>query len=346
MIDRYGRKIEYMRVSVTDRCNLRCIYCMPEEGIEYVPHSEILTYDEIARICRIASEIGITKIKLTGGEPLVRRGLAELVKMLKSNSKTEQVTLTTNGTLLKDSISELVENGLDAVNISLDTLNESRYREITRGGSLAQVLEGIEASLAFENLPVKINCVPLKDADEEEYLKIAGIAKKSRVDVRFIEMMPIGLGSCYAGRSGNDTLKMLSGVFGEPRTDRLPAGNGPAQYVRFPGFEGRIGFISAITHRFCGQCNRIRLTSEGCLKTCLQYSAGADLRKELRAGSDDSRICALMKKMIYEKPAGHQFGKMLEHENDKKCENAEKISSEKENGSDSFEKKVMSSIGG
>lgn len=345
MIDRYGRKIEYMRVSVTDRCNLRCIYCMPEHGIEYVPHSEILTYDEIARICRIASEIGINKIKLTGGEPLVRRGLTDLVKMLKSNPKIEQVTLTTNGILLKDNIHELVANGLDAVNISLDTLNESRYREITRGGSLTQVVEGIDASLAFENLPVKINCVPLEDADEEEYLKIAEIAKRSRADVRFIEMMPIGLGSCFSGKNGNDTLKLLSGVFGEPQMDQMPAGNGPAYYLRFPGFEGRIGFISAITHRFCNQCNRIRLTSEGCLKSCLQYSTGVDLRKELRDGADDNKICALMKEIIYEKPAGHQFEKKIEHEN-KKHENSDKICKEEKNCDDSFEKNVMSRIGG
>lgn len=343
MIDRYGRKIEYMRVSVTDRCNLRCVYCMPEQGIEYAPHSEILTYDEIDRICRIASEIGITKIKLTGGEPLVRRGLADLVGMLKRNSNIDQVTLTTNGILLKDNINELVSNGLDAVNISLDTLNEKRYREITRGGHLSQVLEGIEAALAFEQLPVKVNCVPLEDAAEEEYLKIAGIAKNSRVDVRFIEMMPIGLGTCFAGKSGNDTLKILVSAFGEPQMDQIPAGNGPARYIRFSGFEGRIGFISAVTHQFCSQCNRIRLTSEGHLKTCLQYNLGADLRKELRGGSDDSKICAIMKKMIYEKPSGHQFGKKMGKAPDK---SSEKISSVHEECEDSLEKKVMSRIGG
>ena len=161
MKDRFGRNIEYMRVSVTDRCNLRCVYCMPEEGVPCVSHSDILTYDEIRRICRIGSELGITKIKLTGGEPLVRRGLPELVGMLKSTPGIEQVTLTTNGILLKEKINELVSKGLDSVNISIDTLDPDRYREITRGGNLQDVLDGVESALAYSSLKVssRVHCI-------------------------------------------------------------------------------------------------------------------------------------------------------------------------------------------
>ena len=194
MLDRFGREIEYIRVSVTDRCNLRCTYCMPEEGVPPVPHAEILTFDEIERFCRIAAGLGISRIKLTGGEPLVRRGLPVLIGKLKRIPGVKQVTLTTNGTLLKEQIGSLTAAGLDAVNISLDTLDEERYRQVTRGGILDHVLEGLDAALAYPGLPVKINCVPLEDGTEEDLLRLAGLAEDRPVDVRFIEMMPIGYG--------------------------------------------------------------------------------------------------------------------------------------------------------
>ena len=173
MQDQFGRKIEYIRVSVTDRCNLRCIYCMPQEGVPAVPHSEILTFDEIERFCRIAAELGISRIKLTGGEPLVRRGLPFLLGKLKHIPGVEQVTLTTNGTLLKEQIRELTANGLDAVNISLDTLDAQRYHQVTRVGSLDKALEGLDAALRCPGLPVKINCVPLEDGTDDDLLRLA-----------------------------------------------------------------------------------------------------------------------------------------------------------------------------
>ena len=307
MRDRFGRNIEYMRISVTDRCNLRCVYCMPEEGVPCVSHSDILTYDEIRRICRIGSELGITRIKLTGGEPLVRRGLPDLVGMLKGTPGIEQVTLTTNGILLKENINELVSSGLDAVNISIDTPDAGRYKEITRGGGLSRALEGMEAALSFPGLQVKINCVPMQGVPADDYICLARMSEKRNVDVRFIEMMPIGPGKGLGVVRGGQIYSMLKDVFGEASVCTGRFGNGPAVYVRFPGFQGKTGFIDAVSHQFCGTCNRIRLTSEGRLKPCLQYGDGADLRRLLRNGADDERIRDEMRRTIYGKPDCHRF---------------------------------------
>ena len=331
MQDQYGRTIEYMRVSVTDRCNLRCVYCMPENGITSVPHNEILTFDEISRICRIGVSLGISRIKLTGGEPLVRKDLPELVGMIRRIQGIEQVSLTTNGILLKDNINKLVSNGMDSVNVSIDTLDEQSYFEITRGGGLAEALEGIEAALKFPELAVKINCVPLEGQSQEEWVRLAGLARDRKIDVRFIEMMPIGFGKQYAGAGQEKVLKTLKNAFGEPEQYSGRLGNGPAVYVQFPGFRGRTGFISAVSRQFCSTCNRVRLTSTGILKPCLQYGGGADLRKLIREGADDSEIRKNMEKEIYGKPAAHHF--------DGKISAAEE---EREN----FETKDMSQIGG
>lgn len=307
MRDQFGRNIDYMRISVTDRCNLRCIYCMPEEGIPCVSHSDILTFDEIRRICGIGAELGISRIKLTGGEPLVRRGLPGLLGMLKKIPGIEQVTLTTNGILLKDNINELVSNGLDAVNISIDTLDPEYYHKITRRGGIEEVLSGLDAALSYPALKVKVNCVPLKGMPEETYVQLASLAKDRDVDVRFIEMMPIGLGKEYCGVSGQEIYNILKERFGEAERCNGKFGNGPAVYVQFSGFQGKIGFIDAVTHKFCSTCNRVRLTSEGRLKLCLQYETGIDMRKLLRSGADDEVIRQEMRRVIYEKPACHHF---------------------------------------
>lgn len=307
MRDQFGRNIDYIRVSVTDRCNLRCIYCMPEEGIPCVSHSDILTFDEIRRICGIGAELGISRIKLTGGEPLVRRGLPGLLGMLKKIPGIEQVTLTTNGILLKDNINELVSNGLDAVNISIDTLDPEYYHKITRRGGIEEVLSGLDAALSYPALKVKVNCVPLKGMPEETYVQLASLAKDRDVDVRFIEMMPIGLGKEYCGVSGQEIYNILKERFGEAERCNGKFGNGPAVYVQFSGFQGKIGFIDAVTHKFCSTCNRVRLTSEGRLKLCLQYETGIDMRKLLRSGADDEVIRQEMRRVIYEKPACHHF---------------------------------------
>lgn len=332
MKDRYSRSIEYMRVSVTDRCNLRCVYCMPEDGVQWVGHSEILTFEEIARICRIGTEIGISKIKLTGGEPLVRNRLADLVKMLKETEGINQVTLTTNGILLKDQIDELVSAGLDAVNISLDTLDETYYKKVTRTGELSTVLAGLDAALSYKNIKVKINCVPMKDTRAEEYIRLAALAKDQPVEVRFIEMMPVGLGKAFAGISGDQMLGILEEAYGKSEQYTKKLGNGPATYVHFDGFSGRIGFISAVSHQFCGSCNRIRLTSEGFLKACLQYGGGVDLRALLRSGAEDEEIKMQMEKTILNKPEHHHF-----------ADSTEELSSQEKAD---LETKGMSAIGG
>ena len=348
MIDQFGRNVDYMRVSVTDRCNLRCVYCMPAEGVASVPHEQILTFDEIARICGIGAELGIRRIKLTGGEPLVRRDLPELVGMLKGITGIEQVTLTTNGTLLKEQINGLVSCGLDAVNISIDTLDPERYREVTPGGSVEKALEGLDAAAAVPGLSVKVNCVPLKATgsnltgsngteEDEEYIRLALLAKEGKADVRFIEMMPIGLGKHFAGRGGDEILGILEKVYGKAESCTGRLGNGPAEYVQFPGFRRRIGFISAVSHQFCGRCNRVRLTSEGYLKPCLQYESGTDLKTLLRGGAGDPEIKAAMEKAFYEKPAHHQFGV-----NGQPGENSQGKSCAEE----TLETKEMSRIGG
>ncbi len=333
MTDQYGRKIEYLRVSVTDRCNLRCGYCMPEEGVEQVTHSEILTYAEIVRVCRICADEGISRIKLTGGEPLVRKGISSLLYELRQINGIEEVTLTTNGVLLAEQIDSLAKAGLDAVNISLDTLEREQYAQITRRDELERALEGLEAALQYPDIRVKVNCVALHGVNEAQWVPLAGLAKRASVDVRFIEMMPIGLGKASTGSSQAEVCRVLKEAYGEPRFLSGRFGNGPAVYAAFPGFCGKIGFISAISHQFCGDCNRVRLTAEGFLKPCLQYSYGADLRELLRRETDDAGLQAVIQKVIFEKPRCHQF------------------TTEKEAGQDivddsALEEKQMSRIGG
>ncbi|MGC6174077.1 GTP 3',8-cyclase MoaA [Lacrimispora sp. 38-1] len=307
MIDRWDRKIDYIRISVTDRCNLRCIYCMPEEGVPSLPHEEILTYDEILRLCRCFLKLGINKVKITGGEPLVRKDIASLVGQMKTQVGMKNVTLTTNGLLLGKYLPDLVAAGLDGVNISLDTLNPSKYEKITRKDALNEVLSAIQDALNYQNLKVKINCVPVLDTDKEDIIEIAGLAKNSRLGVRFIEMMPIGLGKNYSYYSEEDIIAILKEAYGPLEPVDTVLGNGPAHYYSVSGFEGKIGFISAISHKFCNECNRVRLTSDGYLKTCLQYEHGTDLKAVLRGSKEDSFLQQMIEQTIYEKPVSHNF---------------------------------------
>ncbi|MBE5979535.1 MAG: GTP 3',8-cyclase MoaA [Paenibacillaceae bacterium] len=307
MIDKWDRKIDYIRISVTDRCNLRCIYCMPEEGVPSLSHKEILTFDEILRLCRCFLKLGIDKVKITGGEPLVRKDVAFLIGQMKSQVGMKNVTLTTNGLLLGEYLPDLAAAGLDGVNISLDTLNPSKYEQITRKDALNEVLSSIQDALNYPKLKVKLNCVPVLDTDEKDIIKIAGLAKNSRLGVRFIEMMPIGLGKNYSYYSEEDIIAILKESYGllEPVDSVL--GNGPAHYYSVSGFEGNIGFISAISHKFCNECNRVRLTSDGYLKTCLQYEHGTDLKEVLRSNKEDSFLEQMIEQTIYEKPVSHNF---------------------------------------
>ncbi len=307
MLDQYGRLIDYIRISVTDRCNLRCIYCMPEEGVEQVRHTDILSYAEIIRLCTIFVKLGIRHVKLTGGEPLVRKGLPDLARGIRAVPGIEDVTVTTNGVLLKEQIAELYEAGIRAVNVSLDTLDASMFQSITRRDLLDRVLEGLRECVKYPDLRLKINCVPLKGINEEEWVRMAAIARDHPIDVRFIELMPIGFGKEYHGETQQIIQRKLKAAYGSPRELFGRFGNGPSIYMAYPGFAGRIGFISAISHRFCSGCNRVRLTSEGYLKLCLQYTDGLDLRQLLRSQKTDEEIFKALYEAIEKKPRNHQF---------------------------------------
>lgn len=306
MIDKYGRTIDYLRISLTDRCNLRCVYCMPEEGVCQIPHTEILTYDEILRICQCMETLGIRKIKLTGGEPLVRKDCAQLTKMLKALPGIEKVTLTTNGILLREQLEPLMSAGIDAINISLDTLDPELFHQITRRNSLDKVLEGLNAALSYPQLSVKINCVPAIKK-KENFVAMAGLAKQYPLHVRFIEMMPIGYGRQFPFQDEESIKEILEEAYGPmlPITERF--GNGPCHYYTIEGFQGKIGFISAVTHKFCRQCNRVRLTAEGFLKGCLQFQKGTDLRMLLRGGCTDEELTEAIRQVIWNKPVSHNF---------------------------------------
>lgn len=307
MLDKLNRKIDYLRISVIDRCNLRCVYCMPEEGIESIPHDEILTYDEILRICEIVSELGIRKIKITGGEPLVRKDIVNLIRDIKNIDKIEQVTLTTNGILLHEVLDDLYDAGIDAINISLDTLNKDNFKKITRRDGLEKVLMSIDKAYDL-GIRVKINCLAIRDFNLKEIVEIASFAKDREIDVRFIELMPIGFGKKYTQIDNDEILSILESRFGTFEIVTEKRGNGPAKYYRNQNMKGCIGFISAISHEFCESCNRIRLTSSGFLKLCLHYNKGIDLKGPIRNGISDEDLKKLIHNTIWNKPISHKFG--------------------------------------
>ena len=304
MNDGFGRKIDYLRISVTDRCNLRCTYCMPESGTDWMPHEKILRYEDILRLCRIFASLGVNKYKLTCGEPLVRKGLASLAAGIREIPGTKSVTLTTNGVALREQLPALLEAGIDGINLSLDTLDRGRYAAITRRDELPAVLEGLRAALAAPQLRLKLNCVAMAGG-REDWVALAALAKDSRLAVRFIELMPIGLGGMLGGCTEEDVSGALAQAYGPLTPSEGVYGNGPCRYFSLPGFQGKIGFISAMSHKFCAGCNRVRLTATGFLKTCLQYETGVDLAP-LLAGSDEA-LRAAIEDAIRNKPAEHRF---------------------------------------
>ncbi len=307
MRDSFGREINYMRISITDRCNLRCRYCMPE-GICLTSMSDILTFEEIEQVCRAAVGTGITRFKITGGEPLVRIGCPQLVGMIKSIPGVEQVTLTTNGVLLGKYLDELIRNGIDAVNISLDTMKADVYRQITGFDCLAAVEQSIARSLE-RGVKVKINFVPQYRVNDEEWEEFARLTLKWQIDVRFIEMMPVGWGKKCTGVSGDEILEKLKSEYPGMKKDESVHGNGPAVYYRLPGALGSVGFISAIHGKFCSSCNRIRMTAEGELKPCLCYRESVDIRKVLRSpGSSIEALETVIREVVSRKPQMHCFG--------------------------------------
>lgn len=316
MKDRYDRKIDYVRISITDRCNLRCKYCMPEDGIKLLEHSDILSYEKILKICEAFTKIGITTFKITGGEPLVRKGVIEFIKALKALDNVKEVTLTTNGVLIDRMAESLIESKVDRINVSLDTLDRDRFFEITRRDSLDIVLKGIYrmVDLGFKNL--KINSVPIKPLISKDLLGLANLAKDMPISVRFIELMPIGKGNEYIGSTREDILRILEANFGRALAYEGKLGNGPAKYIKFKDFIGYIGFIEALNDKFCDDCNRIRLSATGFLKLCLHYDYGFDIKDLVDdLGVDDLAI--KLENIIYKKPKSHNFGERKNHADNK-----------------------------
>lgn len=304
MEDSYGRTIDYMRISITDRCNLRCCYCMPK-GIQWLPMEELLTYEEIAFICRQSTYLGVKKYKITGGEPLVRLGCEKLIAQMKEIPGVEQVTMTTKGVVLKEHLPRLLEAGLDGVNISLDTRRPDRFRQMTGFDRLDQVLGAMEAAVA-SGLPVKVNTVLQKGVNDDEWHSLMELARDYPLDVRFIELMPIGYGRERAAVPNPWLMEQIRQQYPDISSDEAIHGNGPAVYYKIPGYLGSIGFISAIHGKFCGSCNRIRLTSTGEIKPCLCYGDSISLQEAARS-RDAGALQALLGQAIAAKPGKHCF---------------------------------------
>ena len=306
MRDALGREISYMRLSVTDRCNLRCRYCMPAEGVPATAHGDILRYEELLRVAQAAVSLGIDRFKVTGGEPLVRRGITDFIRSLKALPGVKQVTLTTNGLLLPSLLDGLLDAGLDAVNISLDTRDNAQYQFITRSSHTAdEVLHTIR--LCAGRLPTKINAVLLPET-AAQLIPLARLAEELPVDVRFIERMPLGAADIGAAESVHrEVIDRLRAVWPDLAPVQERRGNGPARYYASSGLRGCIGLIEAVSHAFCENCNRVRLTSTGLLKPCLCYETGSDLKPLLRGGADDVALRDAIEQAVQDKPAAHCF---------------------------------------
>ena len=308
LLDKYKREIDYLRISITDKCNLKCIYCMPEDKIESTDERELLTFEEIEKICIAAADIGIKKIKITGGEPLLRKDTAKLIKRIKQIAGIEKVTLTTNGILLEKNIDELIQAGIDGINISLDSLKEEKYQAITRCGNLKDVFSGIESALNGK-IKIKLNCVIIKNINEDEIIEIAELAQKYPIDVRFIELMPIGYGKEFSSVSNEVIKDKLENCFGKLSDSKIIHGNGPAEYFNINSFKGSIGFISALSHTFCNSCNRVRITCDGSIKLCLNYDDELNIKERIRNGMSDEELKNYLYHCIMEKPLCHSFNK-------------------------------------
>ncbi len=309
MVDPFGRTITYLRVSVTDRCDLRCFYCMSED-MTFLPKSDLLSLEELDRLCSAFIARGVRKLRLTGGEPLVRRNVMSLVRSLSRHLKTgalDELTLTTNGSQLEKFAGELADSGVKRINVSLDTLDTAKFREITRWGDLDKVLAGIEAARSA-GLKVKINAVALKGMNEDEIPSLMQWAHGKDMDLTLIEVMPMG--DIGAGRIDQYVpLSMVRAKLAQQfaLTDLDETSGGPARYVRVAETGGKLGFITPMTHNFCESCNRVRITCTGTIHTCLGHEDASDLRKPLRASSDDALLNATIDRAIGLKPKGHDF---------------------------------------
>ncbi len=306
LIDQFQRRIDYLRISITDRCNLRCRYCMPEAGVEFIDHDEVLRYEEIKQIVEVGAELGIKKIRVTGGEPLVRKGSPQLVEMLAEIPGIEEVALTTNGVLLPQLGRKLARAGLERVNISLDSLEADNFQQITRFNQFDRVWAGIKTALQEDLKPVKLNVVVIKGVNDSEISDFVELTTEYPLHVRFIEFMP-GRAQDFNQAEGYISLSQIK----ERITNKYElqsaqvTGNGPAEYYKIPGAVGTIGFINPISNHFCGDCNRLRLTATGDLKPCLYSQAGFNLREIVRNEQDKGKIAAQFKAAVANKPQAH-----------------------------------------
>jgi GTP 3',8-cyclase len=307
--DRFGRVHTSLRISVTDRCNLRCTYCMPVVGVPCAPREELLSFEEITRVVRVSSRLGMDRIRITGGEPLLRRELHKLITMLKSETDVADIALTTNALLLDRQAEALAGSGLDRINISLDSLRPERFEKITRWGMLEQVFKGIEAATNAGMTPIKINTLLLRGFNEDEVEDWLAITREREIHVRFMELMPIGEGGKLFDRGEylnlTDLKDRLVETHGLEPADR-GVGNGPARYYRLPGAPGKVGFITPLSNSYCDTCSRMRLTSTGALRACLAEDKHIDIAEAIRA-NDESAIEAGLRQALIQKPAGHQW---------------------------------------
>ena len=311
LMDRYGRQITYLRVSVTDRCNLRCVYCMPPEGIQRQPQESIMRYEEIVAVVRAAAEAGISKVRITGGEPLVRAGLPGLIRMIAQIPGIEDISLTTNGLLLGRMAGELKEAGLTRINVSLDTLNPDKFRRITRGGQFEKVWQGLEAAERNGLTPIKINAVAMRGVNDDELVDLARLSVARDWHVRFIEMMPVNnqqpWGDGFPDPQDvylpiSEIKKALAPLGLTPLPSHL--NDGPAVEFRLRDGKGRIGFISPVSEHFCQQCNRLRMTADGAFRPCLLQDIEIPFLKALREGEP---VMPFIQKAIDSKPSGHDL---------------------------------------
>jgi cyclic pyranopterin phosphate synthase len=306
--DAHGRSITDLRVSVTDRCNFRCRYCMPAEGMEWLDRDDVLSFEEIERLVRLMAGFGVTDVRLTGGEPLARRDFPRLVSMLRAIDGIEDLSMTTNGYLLERHAAALVDAGIDRVNVSIDSLSRDRFHQVTRRDALPQTLRGLEAIAAYDRVrPIKVNAVGMRDFTEDEVLSFCDLARSTDYEVRFIEFMPLD------GDRAWDIDQVLTG--GEIRTlieehhplIEIPReAHATARVFRFADGTGQIGFINPVSEPFCADCNRIRLTADGKLRTCLFSVRETDLRSPLRAGADDAELAEIVQAAVWRKELKHR----------------------------------------
>jgi len=309
LADAFSRPITYLRISVTDRCNLRCTYCMPEAGLPWIANAAVLSYDEIERLVRAAASTGVRSIRLTGGEPLVRRDLTDLVARIARVPGIDEIALSTNGLLLADFARPLAAAGLTRVNVSLDTLRADRFAAIARRPGLDRVLAGIDAALAAGLGPIKINCVAMRGVNDDELFDFAELARERRVFVRFIEMMPVVENVDAHAEQYVSAAELLDRLrtAGDLQPVAGPGGNGPARYFAYPGARGAIGVISPLSHDYCDRCNRVRLTADGRLRLCLFGDREIDFRTPLRRGAGTAELAELLRGAMLIKPERHHL---------------------------------------